>query len=270
MELDPVSATGPRLMGLIAAQSGDAVGWVRHLEHAASIEPHDPYTVIWLAYGWTWGGFPDRSRPLYDRILTIDPLFDYLLFGLGFEAYFAGDYAEAERQYEKARQLSPDHPGIVMVLAQTFASAGQIERMVRWVDDSAPDPHAHPLHTLSHLFKHALIGEAAAADALTSADLESQLWSDFQYTHVMAQAQAALGRPKEAVRWLTRSTERGLLNYPFLSRRDPLIGRIRGNQDLESLLERVRWAWETFEARVAARAESTVPSDPGEENERRA
>jgi serine/threonine protein kinase len=251
MELDPVSATGPRLMGLIAAQSGDAVGWVRHLEQAAVIEPYDPYTVIWLAYGWTWAGFPERSRPLYERLLAIDPLFDYLLFGLGFEAYFAGDYAEAERHYVKARQLSPDHPGIVMVLAQTFASAGQIERMVRWVDDSAPDPHAHPLHTLSHLFKHALVGDAAAADALTSADLESQLWSDFQYTHVMAQAQAALGRPKEAVRWLTRSSERGLLNYPFLSGRDPLIGRIRGDQDLESLLERVRRAWETFEARVA-------------------
>ncbi len=42
----------------------------------------------------------------------------------------------------------------------------------------------------------ALAGEAAAADALMSADLESKLWSDFQYTHVMAQAQAALGRPK--------------------------------------------------------------------------
>jgi serine/threonine protein kinase len=264
MELDPVSATGPRLIGLIAAQSGDGVGWVRHLEHAASIEPHDPYTVIWLAYGWTWAGFPGRSRPLYDRLLAIDPYFDYLLFGLGFEAYFAGDYTAAERHYEKARQLSPDHPGIVMVLAQTFASAGQLERMVRWVDASAPDPHAHPLHTLSHLFKHALVGDAAAADALTSADLESQLWSDFQYTHVMAQAQAALGRPKEAVRWLARSAERGLLNYPFLSGRDPLIGRIRGNQDLESLLERIRWAWETFEARVAARAEGTVPADPGE------
>jgi len=253
MELDPAGATGPRLMGLIAAQSGDAVGWVRHLEHAASISPYDPYTVIFLAFGWTWAGFPDRSRPLYERLLAIDPHFDYLLFGLGFEAYFAGDYGEAERHYERARQLSPDHPGIVMVLAQTFASAGQIERMVRWVDDSAPDPHAHPLHTLSHIFKHAVVGDAAAADALMSADLESQLWSDFQYTHVMAQAQAALGRPDEAVRWLTRSTERGLLNYPFLSRRDPLIGRIRDDQNLESLLERVRQSWETFEARVAAR-----------------
>ena len=84
----------------------------------------------------------------------------------------------------------------------------------------------------------------------------------------MAQAQAALGRPKEAVRWLTRSTERGLLNYPFLSRHDPLIARMRGNEDVESLLDRVRQAWETFEARVAARAESTVPSSAGGQNER--
>ncbi len=252
MELDPASARAPMLLGLIASQSGDSVGWVRHLEQAVSIEPHDPYTLIWLAFGWTWAGFPARARPFYERMLDVDPLFDYLLFGLGFEAYFAGDYPEAERHYEKARRLSPDHPGIVMVLAQTFASAGQIERMVRLVDDGAPDPHAHPLHTLSHLFKHAVVGDAPAADALMSAELESQLWSDFQYTHVMAQAQAALGRPKEAVRWLTRASERGLINYPFLSGRDPLIGRIRGDHDLESLLERIREAWETFETRVAA------------------
>ena len=252
MELDPTSARAPMLLGLIASQSGDSVGWIRHLQQATSIEPHDPYIMIYLAFGWTWAGFPARARPVYERMLDIDPLFDYLLFGLGFEAYFAGDYAEAERQYEKARQLSPDHPGIVMVMAQTFASAGQIERMVRCVNESAPDPHAHPLHTLSHIFKHALVGEVAAADALMSADLESKLWSDFQYTHVMAQAQAALGRPTEAVRWLTQSTERGLLNYSFLSTRDPLIARIRGNADLESLLERVRQSWETFEARVSA------------------
>jgi tetratricopeptide (TPR) repeat protein len=250
MELDPASAKAPMLLGLIAAQSGDSVRWVRHLEQAVSIDPHDPYIAIWLAIGWTWAGFPARARPLYDRMLDTDPLFDYLLFGLGFEAYFAGDYAEAERQYEKARQLSPDHPGIVMVMAQTFASAGDIERMTRYVDDNVPDPYGHPLLTLSHIFKHALVGDAAAADALTSADLESKLWSDFQYTHVMAQAQAALGRPQEAVRWLTRATERGLLNYPFLSARDPLIARIRGNEELGSLLARVRRDWESFEARV--------------------
>jgi len=90
-----------------------------------------------------------------------------------------------------------------------------------------------------------------------SADLESNLWSDFQYTHVMAQAQAALGRPQQAVRWLARSTERRFLNYPFLSARDPLIARIRGNDELESLLERVRQSWETFEARVAAGPEGS-------------
>jgi hypothetical protein len=151
-----------------------------------------------------------------------------------------------------------------MVMAQTFASAGQIERMVKWVDDNAPDPHAHPLHALSHIFKHALVGDSAAADALTSADFESKLWSDFQYTHVMAQAQAALNRPAEAVRWLTRSTERGLLNYPFLSTRDPLIARIRGDAALESLLERVRLTWETFEARVASHAETTVRRQPAQ------
>jgi len=258
LEMDPASATGPMLLGLIAAQSGDGVGWVRHLERAASIAPHDPYVVIWLAYGWTWAGFPQRARPLYERMQAIDPFFDYLLFGLGFERYFAGDFAGALQHYERAYQLSPDHPGLIMGIGQAFGSAGEIERMVRWVDEKAPDPQAHPLFTLSHVFKHALVGDVDAADALLSPDLESKLWSDFQYTHVMAQAQAALGRPKEAVRWLAQSTERGLLNYPFLASRDPLIARIRGDEELESLLDRVRTAWETFEARVGPSAARQV------------
>lgn len=106
-------------------------------------------------------------------------------------------------------------PGLPDPLEQRFevrvaADPGdqRIPRGEERVIEKPTHPHAHPLHALSHIFKHALVGEVAAADALMSADLESKLWSDFQYTHVMAQAQAALGRPTEAVRWLTQSTDR--------------------------------------------------------------
>ena len=250
--LDPASAKGPQLLGLIAAQSGDNVGWARHLRRAVDLDPHDPDSLIWLAFAWTWGGIPHLARPLYDHLLSIDPLFDYLHWGLGFDAYLAGDYALAERHFEKGRQLSPDHPGGVMVLAQTFAAAGQIDRMARYVDEHAPDPSVHPLHALTHIFKFALLGEVRAADALTSSELESKLWSDFQYTLMMAQAQAALRRNDEALRWLQRSTDRGCVHYPFLAERDPLLSNLRGDPAFAALMDRVRRAWETFEARVAS------------------
>jgi thioredoxin-like negative regulator of GroEL len=171
---------------------------------------------------------------------------------MGLEAYFAGDYGRAENHFEQSRRLSPDHPGIPMVLAQIFASAGQIERAVRVVDEQASPPESHPLATLTHVFKHALCGDAAAADALATDAWAEKVWSDYQYTHIMAQAQAVLGRNDEALRWLRRATERGFIHYPFLAERDPLLGRVRGDERLAALLDTVRVRWERLEHDVTA------------------
>jgi non-specific serine/threonine protein kinase len=248
VELDPQSAHGPRLLGLIAAQSGDLVGWVRNLSRAVEIDPHDPDQSVWLGIGWTFAGHPQRARPLFEKLLSTDPLFDYLLFGLGFDAYFAGDFEKAVSFFERGRQLSPDHPAATMVLVQTFGSTGDLERMTRMADQHLPDPGAHPLATLTHIFKHALLDEAEAADALVTDEWVQKIWSDFQYTHIMAQAQAVLGRNAEAMRWLERTTQRGFIHYPFLAERDPLLKNLRGDARFAALLDRVRRQWEGFEA----------------------
>ena len=250
VEMDPSGAEGPRLLGLIRAQDGDLVGWVRHMLRAYAIDPHDPYGAVWLGFAWTWAGYPHRARPIFERLLSVDPQFDYLLFGMGFDAYFAGDYERVESLCEQARRLSPDHPALPMVLAQTLASAGQIERAVRVVEEQAPPPEAHPLAALTHILRHALRGEAASADALATKAWEEKVWSDFQYTHLMAQAQAILDRRDEALRWLRRATERGLLHYPFLAKGDPLLANLEGDPRFAELLESVRERWERFERDV--------------------
>ena len=249
--LDPAGAQGPRLLGLICSQDGDIVDWVRQLQRAYEIDPHDPYGAVWLGFGWTWAGQPHRARPIFERLLSVDPQFDYLLFGMAFDAYFAGDYERVEALCEKSRQISPDHPGIPMCLAQTLASAGQIERAVRVVEEQAAPPEAHPLAALTHILRHALRGEGTLADALATEAWAEKVWSDFQYTHLMAQAQAILGRRDQALHWLRRSTERGLINYPFLAERDPLLANLRGDPRFAELLESVRARWERFERDVA-------------------
>jgi tetratricopeptide (TPR) repeat protein len=218
------------------------------------MDPHDPDQSVWLAIGWTYAGHPQHARPLFERMLSTDPHFDYLLFGLGFDAYFSGEFARAVAFYEQARQLSPDHPGASMVLAQVFGSTGDLERMASEVDQHLPDPGSHPLATLTHIFKHALLGNADAVDTLATDEWADKIWSDFQYTHVMAQAQAALGRKTEALRWLERCTQRGLIHYPFLAERDPLLRNLRGDAAFAAILEGVRRQWVGFAAAVADRS----------------
>jgi serine/threonine protein kinase/tetratricopeptide (TPR) repeat protein len=249
LELDPSSASGPQLLGLIAVQSGNVVDWIRYLRRAVELDPHDPYSQIWLAFGWTWTGFPEHSHPIYERMLATDPLFDYLLFGLGFEAYFSGDYPLAASYYEKAFQIAPDHPARGFAFAQLFASMGELDRVTGWVDGQTPDPQAHPLFALAHILKHAVNGQPEAVDALLSTDLEAILWTDFQYTHVMAQANAVLGRSQEALRWLRRSTERGFLRHAFLTA-DPLLARLHADPDFAVLMAHVRRLADELKASV--------------------
>jgi TPR repeat protein len=215
------------------------------------LDPHDPDSTVWLAFGWIWSGHARHARPLLERQLAVDPLHDYLMFGCGFDAYFSGDWEKAVQWYEKGAALAPDHPGLGMVLAQTHASAGDLDRMSAAVERHAPEPRSHPLATLTHILRHAVLGDAAAADALTDDAWAAKIWSDFQYTHVMAQAQAKLGRKSEALCWLERATERGCLNAPFLSERDPLLAGLRDDPRFADLMTRVRRRWERFEAVVA-------------------
>ncbi|HVS63173.1 MAG TPA: hypothetical protein VMT85_06665, partial [Thermoanaerobaculia bacterium] len=169
-----------------------------------------------------------------------------------FDAHFSCEWSRAEGFYEKGRQLAPEHPAGACVQAQIAASTGDLERMALIIDEADLDPSSHPLAALTHIFKHSLLDQADAADALVSEDWEKSVWNDFQFTWIMAQAQAALGRRDEAMRWLERATERGFIHYPFLSTGDPLLASLRGTPRFESLMARVELRWRGFEDAVIA------------------
>lgn len=250
IELDPTSARGPWILGLAAQQSGDLVGSIRNMEHAVAIDPHDPDQLVWLAIGWTHAGRRSRARPIFEKLLTTDPLFDLLMWGLGFDAHLACEWSRAEAFYDKGRQLTPEHPAGACVLAQVAASTGDLERMARIVDELGHDPASHPLAALTHIFKHSLLGEADAADRLATAAWEASIWNDFQYTWIMAQAQVALGRKEAALRWLERATESGFIHHPFLHDGDPLLCSLRGDPGFEALMARVERRWRSVEQEI--------------------
>jgi hypothetical protein len=136
-----------------------------------------------------------------------------------------------------------------MVLVQTWASAGDIDRAVRIADEYLPDPASHPLAGLTQFMKFALLKDPGAADALVSPEWVEKLRGDFQYTHIMAQSLALLGRTADSIDWLSRAASRGFINYPFLSF-DPLLANVRRDSAFQALLEDIRRQWERFEGMV--------------------
>ena len=55
---------------------------------------------------------------------------------------------------------------------------------------------------------------------------------------------AVIGRGDSGVRWLATAADCGFIDYPYLAKRDPFLEWLRGDAELESLMNRVRQRWE--------------------------
>lgn len=250
MALDPGGPHGPALLGLTSTQRGDIIGWVRHLESAVAVEPNDSDYLLWLAVGWGFAGFPERAAPLFEQLLSNDPLFDLAHMGHSMNEYFCGRFTQMNKIATEARRLSPSNSGWPLLIVHSLAATGDFEKAATTAEKLAPDPHSHPVITLTHVLKHALRGEAEAADKLASKDFVDAIWGDGHYTHIMSQAQALLGRKEQGLRWLEQSAEGCFINYPFLKDRAPLLDNLRAEPEFARVMDGVRKKWEGFKAEL--------------------
>jgi hypothetical protein len=90
---------------------------------------------------------------------------------------------------------------------------------------------------------------ADRAEVLRLADgphRQTAAW-DVEVPWLLAVAHATVGVHDEALFWLERAIERGMINYPFLSKHDRYLDNIRGDARFGQLMDRVQREWERFE-----------------------
>ena len=63
----------------------------------------------------------------------------------------------------------------------------------------------------------------------------------------MAQCNSLLGDAPNALRWLEIAMEKGFINYPMISRWDPLLTNVRRTPGFDILVKQLRSRWENFE-----------------------
>jgi non-specific serine/threonine protein kinase len=70
---------------------------------------------------------------------------------------------------------------------------------------------------------------------------------DPHYSWNFAQCYAVIGDPANAITWLEKAMSKGFINYPMISRWDPLLASVRQTPEFDGLVDRVRDRWENFE-----------------------
>ncbi|HXE76385.1 MAG TPA: FlgO family outer membrane protein [Candidatus Xenobia bacterium] len=244
---DPESSHGPRLLGLVQVHQGNTQQAVRLLHRALELDPNDTETLGWLIAIYGFEGKPYAAVPLVKKLLEADPLTPSYQFLPGLLALMAGEFHRALEPFERAQKLEPSNPmmafcrGHILALQQRTAQALDVFSQV---EKEAPGSF---FAGLSRFYQNALRGNHEAALASVSEELKNAAAGDPYWCWNMAECYALLGEADDGLDWLERGVGRGFLNYPLLSRLDPLLERLRQHPRFERLMDRLRERWEGFE-----------------------
>jgi non-specific serine/threonine protein kinase len=248
-ELDPKSAKGHLLLGVIyQAFRGDQQQSVRHFKRSLAVEPNNPDTLAWLTIGYAVGGRTAEALPLAERLVKIEPLSSRAYGALSEVYYYGGDFERALEVMRKAFELDPSNPARQLWYAYTLVYSGRHEEGIAQIDEAAKRAPGHFYVKLGLFLKYALRGDRAAVSEVITPDVVGTARRDPQYSNWMGAFYSVLNDKERALDWLENSVSRGFTNYPYLSKHDPLLKNVRGEERFARLMERVKVAWEQFEA----------------------
>ena len=245
-ELDPESAQGHFLLGMILLVSGNQQESARHFRKVLAANPNDPDALGWMASVYFNAGRPLAAFPLIDKLLEIAPLSSIAYAKQGIARYYDGQFDLALESFQKHRQMEPESPGAAWLCALLLGTQRRVEDAISFIDKNADAASKNVFAQLSIFLKKVLLGDDNVSGVMTD-EFIATTRRDLQYSCWVADLFALLDHKKESLDWLENTVNRGFTNYPFLAHHDPFLQNIRGEERYKELMERVKEEWEHFE-----------------------
>jgi tetratricopeptide (TPR) repeat protein len=208
----------------------------REFRRAADLSPslsaaHDRLALVYLHVGLV----DDALREAREAA-TLDPLYFWARFRVGFVLVYQGEFEEGADWLQRvpADAASPLRGAF---LAEALLQLGRPREAMRVLDDLGPRVVGDPL-----VRARRAVGFAAAGDAVRARReiaIAAALAPGFAHGHhaeyALGQAYTLLGADSLALDWLARAAKDGLSCYPRFAR-DPMLRRLHGNPRFDALL----------------------------------
>jgi TolB-like protein len=247
--LEPESPRGYLVLANVQLARGDIHGCGRSLRRVLQVYPKDVLALQLYTHvlGWLVGK-RDAAAPLGARLLDVDPLNAMSLLVNAMAPLFAGRFSEAIEPARRMFALDPVTPvwraNYVMVLSYN-QRLDEAEALTAGV---AAQPDSDVGTWWMGLCRAAWRADRAEVLRLADGPYQQAAAWDAEIPWALAGAHAAVGATEEALAWLDRAIDRGMINYPFLSRHDRYLDNVRGDARFGRAMERARREWERFEA----------------------
>lgn len=247
LALDPNSAHAHRLLGLISVHEGDGQRAVLLLKRAIAADPNDSDTLSWYSAVCGLSGKAHSAMPLARRILEIDPLTPVYRFIPGLLSLMGGEFTDALPSFEDAIRLDPTNTMLLWCRGQILALLGRSQDSITQLRAIQDLDATSFFAQLGAVMQAALVVDREAFDRAATPELLRISECDPHYSWNIAQCHALMGDPVSSIDWIEKAMSKGFLNYPMVSRWDPLLAPIRHTPQFDDLVDRLRDRWENFE-----------------------
>ena len=252
LRLDSSSSLSYSLLGRIERFRGNAIKALIHFKQALKIDPNNVQALFWLGLEYFWHvGRPDSAKPVFKKLIDLDPLSPLNHLGLGIYYCWTGKFDDAIKTFKKVLEMMPNSilPNFWTAYTLLWHKKYDIAYVLidRMAKEDSLDPQKKLFIGWLLFLKYALKGEKSKARESLDVDVINFFWNDADLPVLGAGGFALIDDKKEAIRWLGHSVNKGFINYPFLFELDPFLENIRKEERFKKLMERVKHEWENFE-----------------------
>jgi TolB-like protein/DNA-binding winged helix-turn-helix (wHTH) protein/Tfp pilus assembly protein PilF len=163
IELDPKLPDGYAVRGMCRLWQGDVRGAEDDIRHAIALNASDALAHRYLSTVLVVTGRLDEAVVSARRALELDPLSPASGTTVAYRLYYAGHYADALREFDRALEGSPDYASAWIGKAQTYRALDQPDQARQAVREAGPRAGGRTYVKAYTAYSLALDGDAAGA-----------------------------------------------------------------------------------------------------------
>ncbi len=246
LDLEPNTARGEALLGMIMFDRFQTVEGLRYMKRALTHDPNNPDALWWFAIACAVCGKVSAATTGMLRLLDVDPLNAWNYWIAGFGQFVDGQSERAIINLQKAHDMQPENSVYRTALGMMLAHAQRVDEAVSLLDVEYAQPPTDEWAVLGVVLKHALRGDGAGVELAVTKELAGDARTDMLYSWFLADCYSFIDERERALDWLDNAVVGGFINYPFLARFDTLLESVHTEKRFVSLMKNVKRRWEAL------------------------